>query len=327
MEGHEAAGSEVLEDIREIMGTSDPILLFGANEKRARIRYRRLMRSVHPDMSHGTPGADEATIRLNALWDAYRGMTNPGEGDARRTCGTEGPEAHHPVHEIARTGRFVLFSEPSGWLVVDRNATGAPRPTARPDLARLADILSGSPVMILDAMTEKEIRQADGFHHAIACPVPEFHAHSHRVLSLSDMKGHVPNGTTEAEDIAWLLKRCLFLVAAMAKAGVAPARGTTLDDIVMVDADAHMLMVVAPHELALGSGSVDEQRESLQSLVDPLMRMTDVADGRRESRRLMAFMRGIDVDRVTETADLFDELGDLLGELFGTPRFHRMRIV
>lgn len=325
----DGTNNEVLEDIREIKGATDPVLLFGTNAKRAKLRYRRLMRSVHPDMSHGIDGADEAAQRLNALWESYQRMTDTGrDGTAGRGKGKDAPRDNsHFVHELARTGRFVLFSEGDGWMAVDRQASNRPRPTDIPDLSPLFDILDGTPVRMLKATDEKEIRQADGNHHAVTFEVPKFHEAQDHVMSLIDLKGHVPNGTTEPEDVAWVLKRFLFLVAGLAKAGLALPVSLSLSDAVVLDVEKHVLMLVAPHELVRGTGSIDEQRRHLQTLLDALMAITDMTDRDGASRRLMAFMRGVKVDHVTETADLMAELGELLTEVFGGARFHEMRLV
>lgn len=323
-----AMSNETIEDISLIMGASDPMLLFGTNEKRARIRYRRLMKSVHPDMNGDAPEAKEATKRLNALWESYERMTST-EGATTAAEEDQVADTSHFVHEIARTERFVLFSEGGHWMVVDRQADAPPMPTADEDARKeFARMMQGTPVTVLNGLGEKSVRQADGYHHAVTFGVPPFFAPEHRILSLADIKHHVPGGIMEPEDVAWVLKRCLFAVAGLAKAGLRPERGLDFADMVVLDVDAHVLIVMAPDRLIGGTGGVEEQREAIGRMARTLSEMIDASDHRnRGNRQMRAFLRGVMVDHVTETSVLLGELNDLLLDLFGKPRFHKMRLV
>lgn len=321
----DAIGREALEDIREILAASDPVRLFGTNGKRARIRYRRLVRSVHPDANHDAPEAQEAMRRLNALWEAYKAMDPTTGAPDPDMAGHKHSAGERFVHEIARTDRFALFSEGDAWLVVDRVA-GNPTPPCDPKgLETLRDILAGSPVHALRQRGAKAIRQADGDHEAITCDVPAFFDMGQHVFGMRDLKSHVPGGMLEPEDAAWLAKRVLFLVAALDKAGLALDATVDAGDCMMFDTDAHVLMLVAPHRLVGGTADVEGQRRETKPVLDAIRTMTDERDPR--GRRLVAFFRGMDVDRVTDTADLFAEFDGLLLDMFGKPRFHRMTVV
>lgn len=317
--------SDVLEDIATIMAASDPVVLFGPNEKRAKIRYRRLLRSVHPDANGGDDTAQEATQRLNSLWESYGRMMSPNRhGDADRA-----PDTSHFVHELARTERFVLFSEGDRWMSVARGRGSRPATTADAEaMMRFSEIVSGSPVFVPHRIGEKIIPQVDGNHLATTYEVPGFFSAEHHMLSLADIKSHVPNGVMDPADAAWVIKRLLFATAGLAKARLRPEEGADLADVAILDTDAHMLVILDADRLVQGTGDVDEQRAVIGRAAEIVSQMLDTSDsGGRQTRRLAAFLRGVMVDHVTETATLLAEFGELLLELFGEPRFHKMRIV
>jgi len=84
-------------------------------------------------------------------------------------------------------------------------------------------------------------------------------------------------------------------------------------------------LFVAPHRLVGKTADIAEQRRETKPVLDAIRAMTDAQTPR--GRRLVAFFRGMDVDRVTDTADLFAEFDEMLLGMFGKPRFHRMTVV
>lgn len=86
-----------MSDLDMVMDALDARSLFGTNEKRAKIIYRRLMRSVHPDMvdSTATARANAAFARLNTLWDQWSA--------AHSTNGSQANTAPPPTSDVIST--------------------------------------------------------------------------------------------------------------------------------------------------------------------------------------------------------------------------------
>lgn len=334
---------EVEEDIRLVISAADPVSLFGPNAKRARIRYRRLARSVHPDANGGADGSDEAMRRLNALWESYREMTEGGgtsqtkaqakaktktkeTGDAKAKTGATGGGTKF-VHELTRTPSVVLFMERGGWLVVSRKAGASPRINRTPErLADLASVVESSPVRMLEMRAEKTIRQADGGHAAISCDVPAFYDISQHLIPVAGIGGHLPTPTMAPEDVAWVAKRCLFFAAALRKAGLSFADGVRPADCVVIGTEVHVLLLVAPHLLEDAEGDRVEEAEHavVTSLLGELLAAT--SDATYAGHRMRRFLEGAMADRSTDAASLVRELDDVCLDVFGKPRFHHMEV-
>ena len=91
------------QDVALVLDATSATDLFGANKNRARIRYRRLARSVHPDMG----GSEDAMARLNRLWDEYN-RTEDSHSDGNT-----------PI-EVTRNDQYAIFKEHDKLLVVER---------------------------------------------------------------------------------------------------------------------------------------------------------------------------------------------------------------
>ena len=279
----------------KVLAATDPRELFGDNPKRARIRYQRLAKELHPDVG----GSEEAMRRLNMLWAEY----NAGSSDGSRK-----------PREVTRNAKYAVFEEDGRWLVVDRMVGNR---AALVNVSELARILEGTPVCLLDATSSMLIRQRDGLHPAYRATPPETIRDG--VVSLYQLPEKLPNSMLHPADAAWMLKRVLFLAAAIGKAGL----GFTCDpsDCLAIAPDSHMLAVIAPWELAKNERGIPCQRSLVASFEKAATGMLG-DDGK--SRKIAKFIRGTVLDGVTESSDLLREYDDMLYGLFGRPRFHVM---
>lgn len=323
-----------LDDIREILSAKSARNLFGDNEKRARIRHRRLVASVHPDAHGDIDGAEEAMRRLNALWDEYLGRGSDGDTATQVT--------HEPRHprEAWRTSRYVALEEGDGWLVVDRIPTGCDkvRPLTREltdRLAKLRELLAGSPVCTVTPSEPFLMAQPKGNHVARPCEVPDAVTSGHGAIPLMSLSTRLPGGKISPADFAWVAKRVLFLAGALATAGLAVrSHGTAngggtgaghgpVPDMLAISPDMHMLTLLTPWDLITGTGGIQEQRDLT---IPALGELSGMLDDDTKSRKMAAFCKGIEVDRVTQSIDLMRELDGINEELFGAPRFHVMEV-
>lgn len=276
-----------------VLSATDPRELFGDNPKRARIRYQRLAKELHPDVG----GSEEAMSRLNALWAEY----------------TSGGGSKRPS-EITRSSEYVILDDADNWLVVDRKV--GHRATIG-DTGSLADIVDGTPVCVVDATSALLIKQPNGPHPAYkVTPPPTI---KDGVVSFNELAGKLPDGKMHPADLAWVLKRILFLASAINNAGLAFAREPC--DCLAIAPDTHMLAVIAPWELRSSARSIKNQRAVVESFEKAASTMMA---GDAKSQRMARFVQGTIMDGVTESYMLLREYDDMLYELFGSPRFHVM---
>ena len=278
-----------------VLAATDPRDLFGDNPKRARIRYQRLAKELHPDVG----GSEEAMRRLNMLWAEY----NAGSSDGSRK-----------PREVTRNAKYAVFEEDGGWLVVDRMVGSR---AALVNVSELTRILEGTPVCLLDATSSMLIRQKDGPHPAYRATPPDTIRDG--VVSLYQLPEKLPNGILHPADAAWMLTRVLFLAAALNRVGLGFACEPS--NCLAIAPDTHMLAVIAPWELSLATRGIPQQRALMASFERAIAGMLDL-DTR--SRKIAKFIRGTVLDGVTESSDLLGEYDDMLYGLFGRPRFHVM---
>lgn len=286
----------------EVMGATDCVALFGTSEKRAKIRYRRLARMVHPDVEGGS---EEAMARLNELWDQYVSR------DA-----SKGPKR---PREVTRGTFLALFEEDGRWLVVDRMAGTR---LGGADLSGLAKILDGSPVVPLIEGEPVSISQSDGTHRAIRCDIPAFVGDGRHVIALGSLRNSLEGGVLDAADLAWIARRAIFLSDAISRCGLG---SDYVFDSVAIDPKTHTMVFLGARWLETHGTSRGLLRGALLEGFEEAIRPITGSDER--SRRIMRFVRGTALDGVTEIWPLMYEYDKLVVELFGEIRFHHMKMV
>lgn len=80
----------MLEDCQAVLTAHRPSDLFGTNEKRSKIVFRRLARAVHPDMypDNEKDVAQKAFVKLSLLWEKYQTLNSPDKGSESNTIVT-----------------------------------------------------------------------------------------------------------------------------------------------------------------------------------------------------------------------------------------------
>lgn len=281
------------------MCADSPASLFGRNEKSARIRYRRLARSVHPD--HG--GSEEAMARLNSLWDEYNKADVPTEKT--------------PI-ELTRCETYAVFDE-DGMLVVERQTSSSAKSVST-EASKLAHLIDGSPVCMLVCKSSELIAQSDGVHAAYRCDAPDS---VESTIMLPSLKRSIPNGVIHPRDLAWITKRVIYLFAAVEKSALTFNSYKNMTECLAISPELHMLVVMAPWELTPSDGSLLPRSGMVR---DYVACMKGVAGSDKRNDRILRFMRGIEVDSFTPSIDILREYDELLLEMFGKPRFHVMEV-
>lgn len=298
-------GSGAAEDIMTVLSATGPSDLFGTNENSARIRYHRLAARIHPDANGGDPDAERAFKRLSELWSEY----------SKPSCahGTRRPV------EITRGTRYAVFDDDGKVLVVDRRP-GTRTGGKASGIDRLAEVIEGYPVYVLTPIGQKAIDQSGVAHMAVSCE--RHHLLEDGTVMLQSLSGYLP-GRLHPADLAWIMKRVIFLVAVMSKEHVW-YEGDLMDAMAIVPR-THALFIVNPMVLVdKDDVTIGDQREAMRSFracMEPIM------DSDWKTARMTRFLDGVEVDRHTQSGNLLREFDDLLYELFGEPRFHVMEVI
>lgn len=302
--------------VSEIMSAADSMALFGVIRKRAAVKYRRLMRSVHPDVDP-SPEADEAAARLNALWEDWQAL----HGSKPSHAAGHAPAAKTETVRVLATGESTLFKTAWGWLDVANEPmpAGSGARAARVPagaLSKLHGMVAGSPVWVPSpsALEPIMIPQKDGLHAAIKTKTggsPEAMADGWPLAALEAVDGR---------DLAWILKRLVFLGSAMDAAGV------TLPDLgerVIVRPSTHQLGLVS----LIGVGEATEtdvDHDPMVSLMEAFIRLASTTDSPHVRRKLTAFARGCMVASRPDGSELMRELDSVLQDLYGPASYHEM---
>lgn len=298
--------------VGEIMSAADAAGLFGAIKKRAAIKYRRLMRAVHPDMDPSEE-ASEAASRLNALWEEWQA-----DNDGKPTSPAAGhaPAAKTKTTKVLSTTEATLFKTDDGWLDVANKPGGSSVDSVEDfpcRLGKLHKMVEGSPVWVPspDEMEPILVAQKDGQHAAIKIK-PGDHG-------MVDGWPLAALGAVDERDLAWILKRLVFLGSAMCSVGI------TVPDLcgrVMVRPSTHQIGV-ASFTGAECVDKIDGEHDPMVSLMDSFIKLAARGTG-SGVRRLSAFAEGCKVSSRPDGTELMRELDDVLFDMYGTPSFHGM---
>lgn len=330
-------------EIDEILSAASATELFGTNVKRAEIRYRRLVRTVHPDLNGNAPEAVEATSKLNSLWSDYKKVMHVGgDGDAKasgdaaggmKTGGKNDADASGDAAkssapafvEICRSDLSALFKKSDGYVLVNRkprvSVTDGLGADAKTKLEGLARIMKGSPIGIV-AVEDKAfgIAQSDGTHESVKIKHDLLDG-KHRMCRMSDVSKHLASGKLDAEDAAWIMKRLLFIDGTLRYFGVGIKDGVDPWDGTILFPDDHFVLIYDVGMLTSGSDGDDTLRERL---LKPLL---DGIGDDAKSRSMRSFVRGSIIDKVTSDSALLEEMDDLCRDVFGGIAFHKMPFV
>lgn len=318
---------------REIVGTKSARELFGSNEKRARIKYGRMTRTVHPDLNHNAAVAQRVMSDLNARWAEYTGTgsetktagdgTKAGKGGNATTAASTTKTKARP-RELLRTDGYVMFAEADGSLLVVRRTVTDDIATGGKELAdaieSFRDVLAGSPVAMPKVRERLAIAQTDGTHEAARADAVDVSD----LIPLSGLAMRLPDDKLDPHDAAWIMKRVLFLYGALAKCGLCVDKPL---NSVCVSPSEHLLVVTDP--LAV---RIDADGKGARRTRDAMLRWlrnligNDADDRGISARMVRAFATGCIGDDATSVGELLAEFDDLCVRAFGGICFHEMLV-
>lgn len=298
--------------VGEIMSAADATELFGVIKKRATIKYRRLMRAVHPDMDPSEE-AFEAAHRLNALWEEWQADNGC---KPTSTAAGHAPAAKTKTIKVLSTTEATLFKTDDGWLDVANKPGGSSVDSVEDfsdRLGKLHRMVEGSPVWVPspDEMEAILVAQKDGQHSAIKIKLSNH--------GMADGWPLAALSAVDERDLAWILKRLVFLGSAMCSVGIVTP---DLGDRVMVRPSTHQIGVAS----FTGTECIDKidgEHDPMAGLMDSFIKLAASGTG-SGVRKLSAFAEGCKVSSRPDGTELMKELDDVLFDLYGAPSFHGM---
>lgn len=233
-----------MDEIHEIMNAVDSDDLFGSSLKRAKIRYRRLMRAVHPDFidTDDKDIAIEASSRLNALWSEWLEVHDPSGCSANGTGGSghaNGPRKNAVL--AFRNKDVALFRSDEGWLTVCRHA-GSMIGTDVDAVHSAYEMTKDAPVVLPSSVETRSIHQSDGMHPAVLAPFDGVE----QWWSIHDPR----LDWSEPRNIAWVMKRILFLAGVFDRSGLSIPN---MENLVVIAPESHVIGLIS----VLGATHVD----------------------------------------------------------------------
>jgi hypothetical protein len=281
------------------------IVFFGSNTKRARLKYRRYLRLVHPDLHHDDPKAEDATIRLNDLWDDYQSASTASTGRGKPKSTTSRRSMRRVAHDDV-TSLFV--DDPAQQWVSVMNTASERRPSADEHIIMdMTDRSEGSPVTIIPFLSasavHEAIMQSDGPHDAMR-------ADGAPVDVLYTAKDLLSMPSIDERDVAWIYKRAIFMGGLMDMAG-----GQCSQPL------SHLIINPRTHDAFIDPTAITARTKGsmMTAMVNDVP--AGVLDG---SSRLSKWIHGGQYTDGRHTGELLHEYDNLLASLFGAPSFHVM---
>ena len=310
--------------IEEVLSVTSSSVFFGSNRKRAKNKYSRYMRLVHPDLNKDKR-AVEASSRLNEMWTEYEESSiNSSIGNKTRSPGRRN---RSKLSKIIHTDSYTIFKDSSDgqWMIVENKPTfGGITEDDHLNEARdrIASSISGSPVSLLHHEDNDliMIAQRDGPHRAFRTrPLSTGNDH---VLTLGGIIRAVGGtGRIVDRDLAWIVKRLVFTALVLDSNNI-DVEDDLLDHI-LIDVEGHhawFLWTGVKKRDGAGDGVLGRLSVEVGGL------FPDRPDYPHSVQRMLRFVDGCRYARHSDIRGVMGEYDDLLLELFGRPCFHKMTI-
>lgn len=335
-----------MSDIKVVMEAKDARTLFGVNEKRARIMYRRLARSVHPDMVEAGEknDANAAFGRLTELWGQWNAQNSPGAS----TGNTASPSA--PSETITTSKHtYTVVERPSGDPFFARmNVTynqGSQAATVLISANPRNNDLADNHVQALKTLRESVPERFHGFYPHV---LESFHYRvgnaDHRSIVQSHHLGFVPFSEIlsvypegiNGRDVAWIFRRMLVAIGNAHDIGL--VHGAVSMDSLSIHPEEHGVILsdwqysVKMHEsLKAFPRALKSDYPKFALNKEPVNSSLDInlcgkvannlleKSGPRQMRRFFSVCMNTRIHRADILLNEFDRM---LKGLYGEPKFH-----
>jgi len=329
------------EDCRLVLEAKDAAALFGSHEKRSKIIYRRLARSVHPDLFPDAEKktAEKAFIKLTDLWNTHTKVATAGgtPAAAKNTIKTK-KHSYSVDGEIDLPGIYARHyaSYDAGYEKCQLLVVREPQDS---DLAgRHIDALKKLNKDVPEAYRAFYPELLESFryrtetntdHIAFTQKIPEGFSTFARILEV------YPEGIS-GRDVAWIFKRMLTAVGNAHDIGL--VHGAPTLDAFLVHPEFHGVilsewqysvptgetMKALPPEFASDYPTYVLDKEQVTYALDIyLCAVTAQKLLRKDApRQFTAFFNACKLRKPLEAKHLLKEFDVLLQRLYGPPQFH-----
>lgn len=329
------------EDCRLVLEAKDAATLFGSHEKRSKIIYRRLARSVHPDLFPDAEKktAEKAFIRLTELWDARSNKvaTTAGKAPTKNTIKTK-KHTYSVDGEIDVPGIYARHyaSYDAGYEKCQLLVVCDPQDSdlAGNHVTALKKLNSDVPESFRAFYPElvesfRYRTESNTDHVAITQKIPEGFSTFSKILDV------YPSGI-DGRDVAWIFKRMLTAVGNAHDIGL--VHGAPTMDAFLVHPEFHGV-ILSEWQYSVPSGEkmkalpptfageypayVLNKEPATYALDIYLCAVTAQKLLRKDApRQFNAFFNACKLSKPLEAKYLLKEFDGLLQRLYGPPQFH-----
>lgn len=338
----------MIEDCERIIKTTSPQELFGTNEKRSKIVYRRLARAVHPDLYPDSEKkiASQAFVKLTEYWELYQNgaKTSTDHGKKAPKAGVMATGKHEYTlgDMFSDEGIYARYraSYDAGHQPVELFVTKDP--TDNDLTGQYAEFLK----LISSEVPEKYHAFYPGFvekfryrgsdnrdHTVLAQTIPSGFSPMTKILEV------YPQGIN-GRDVAWMFKRMLTALGNAHDIGL--VHGAATLNSFLIHPELHGL-ILSEWQYAVREGEVltaiqaENQNDYPQSVFDkePATVHLDIAMAAKAARKLLhkdaprqlhIFFQACMTTKKFKAAELLREFDILLERLYGPPRFHEFTL-
>lgn len=332
----------MLEDCIHVLDAKTSHDLFGVQEKRSKIIYRRLARAVHPDLypEADKKTAEKAFIRLTELWESHLNKTaDPLSGGTASSNTIKTKRHNYSIGDKTEAnGMYSRYhaTYDAGFetcdILVTNNPADADLTSAH--ISALKKLASDVPEKFRGFYPElvesfRYRTPANTDHAALAVKVPEGFSPFSKILEV------YPEGI-DGRDVAWIFKRMLTAVGNAHDAGL--IHGAPNLDSFLIHPELHGV-ILSDWQYSVEAGNpLKAVSENFKSDY-PAYVFNKVNAGysldinlcAKTAKRLLrpdaprqfnAFFRACELNKTLEAKYLLKEFDDLLERLYGKPAFH-----
>lgn len=329
----------MIEDCEQVLKATTPSELFGTNEKRSKIIYRRLARAVHPDLY---PEADkklasEAFGKLTTYWELYLNPAKKSSKAPREGVIATGKHEYalgdmfsdkgiysryKATYDAGHENVQVLITKEA----IDNDLTGQYVET----LKKLKDVPEDYRGFYPHFVESFRYRTPDNIDHAtVVQKLPEGFVPMSRILEV------YPEGI-HGRDVAWIFKRILTALGNAHDIGLVHG-APTLDSFLIFPEEHGIILSEWQYSVPTGNPLAALQAEYRKDYPEKVFNKEavdyrlDLLIAAKAAQRLLRkdaprqfniFFKACMTTKNFSSAELLREFDILLERLYGKPSFH-----
>ncbi|MBC9706058.1 MAG: hypothetical protein H9W81_14000 [Enterococcus sp.] len=329
----------MIEDCEQVLKATTPSELFGTNEKRSKIIYRRLARAVHPDLYPDAEKklASEAFVKLSEYWERYQ---NPrGNGSKAPKEGVIATSKHEYVlgNLFSEKGIYSRYEatcdagHESVQVLITKEAVDNDLTTTYTEALKNLDKVPERYRAFYPKLVESfRYRTSDNIDHsALVQQIPAGFVPMSRILEV------YPQGI-DGRDVAWIFKRVLTALGNAHDLSLVHG-AATLDSFLILPEQHGIILSEWQYSVETGGvmkaiqGEYEKDYPETVFSKEPVDYRLDLQLAAKSAQRLLrpnaprqfnAFFKACMSTKNFSAVELLREFDILLERLYGKPSFH-----